>query len=211
MLKINSKTKIYREPYTRKEILQEYQSGLWNRAEAVASDFLDLQKKVVEMLPEAKRLLPKNHEELKEEEAQANFVNYIRLRSLYAFAERIWKVIEEQCRKLAEAENNDEYLIEDAITALDKTLGVAETIPFEKLIDQKAFGLDEMNKLLLRFENDPYDFQVFQNWSFRDIMGTITNCGLMYEGLLSDALSDNIPSSPSIGQLLADDKPIRFY
>ena len=211
MLKINSKTKIYREPYTRKEILQEYQSGLWNRAEAVASDFLDLQKKVVEMLPEAKRLLPKNHEELKEEEAQANFVNYIRLRSLYAFAERIWKVIEEQCRKLAEAENNDEYLIEDAITALDKTLGVAETIPFEKFIDQEASGLDELNKLLLRFENNSHDFQVFNNWSFLDIMGTITNCGLMYEGLLSDALSDNIPSSPSIGQLLADDKPIRFY
>ena len=211
MLKINSKTKIYREPYTRKEILQEYQSGLWNRAETVAGDLLDLQNKVVEMLPEAKRLLPKNHEELKEEEAQANFVNYIRLRSLYAFAERIWKVIEELCRKLAEAENSARELIEDSKGALDKTLGVAETIPFEKLIDQKAFGLDEMNKLLLRFENDPYDFQVFQNWSFRDIMGTITNCGLMYEGLLSDALSDNIPSSPSIGQLLADDKPIRFY
>ena len=211
MLQINSKTKIYKEPYTRKEILQESYTSLWNRAEAVASDFLDLQKKVVEMLPEAKRLLPKNHEELKEEEAQANFVNYIRLRSLYAFAERIWKVIEEQCRKLAEAENSARELIEDSKGALDKTLGVAETIPFEKLIDQKAFGLDEMNKLLLRFENDPYDFQVFQNWSFRDIMGTITNCGLMYEGLLSSALSGDFPSGPSIGQLLADDKPIRFY
>ena len=124
---------------------------------------------------------------------------------------KIWKVIEELCRKLAEAENNDEYLIEDAITALDKTLGVAETIPFEKFIDQEASGLDELNKLLLRFENNSHDFQVFNNWSFLDIMGTITNCGLMYEGLLSDALSDNIPSSPSIGQLLADDKPIRFY
>ena len=211
MLKINSKTKIYREPYTRKEILQEYQSGLWNRAETVAGDLLDLQNKVVEMLPEAKRLLPKKHEELKEEEAQANFANYLRLRSLYAFAEKIWKVIEELCRKLAEAENNDEYLIEDAITALDKTLGVAETIPFEKFIDQEASGLDELNKLLLRFENNSHDFQVFNNWSLLDIMGTITNCGLMYEGLLSDALSDNIPSSPSIGQLLADDKPIRFY
>lgn len=211
MLQINSKTKIYKEPYTRKEILQESYTSLWNRAEAVASDFLDLQKKVVEILPEAKRLLPKNHEELKEEEAQANFVNYIRLRSLYAFAERIWKVIEEQCRKLAEAENSARELIEDSKGALDKTLGVAETIPFEKLIDQKAFGLDEMNKLLLRFENDPYDFQVFQNWSFRDIMGTITNCGLMYEGLLSSALSGDFPSGPSIGQLLADDKPIRFY
>ena len=124
---------------------------------------------------------------------------------------KIWKVIEELCRKLAEAENNDEYLIEDAITALDKTLGVAETIPFEKFIDQEASGLDELNKLLLRFENDPYDFQVFQNWSFRDSMGTITNCGLMYEGLLSSALSGDFPSGPSIGQLLADDKPIRFY
>lgn len=211
MLKINSKTKIYREPYTRKEILQEYQSGLWNRAETVAGDLLDLQNKVVEMLPEAKRLLPKKHEELKEEEAQANFVNYLRLRSLYAFAEKIWKVIEELCRKLAEAENSARELIEESKGALDKTLGVAETIPFEKFIDQEASGLDELNKLLLRFENNSHDFQVFNNWSFLDIMGTITNCGLMHEGLLSDALSDNIPSSPSIGQLLADDKPIRFY
>ena len=95
-LKINSKTKIIKYPYTRREMMQEYQSDLWNRAEAVASNLLDLQKKVVNMLSEAKRLLPGNHEELKGAEAQTNFVNYIRLRSLYAFAEKIWKVIEEQ-------------------------------------------------------------------------------------------------------------------
>ena len=160
-------------------------------------------------------LLPRNHEELKRAESQTNFVNYIRLRSLYAFAEKIWKVIEELCRKLAEAENSARELIEDSKGALDKTLGVAETIPFEKLVDQKTFGLDELNELLLSFKNNPHDFIVLRHsrgtWSFLDIMGTIANYGLMYEGLLSAALSDDLPSGPSIGQLLADDKPIRFY
>lgn len=48
-LKINSKTKIIKYPYTRREMMQEYQSDLWNRAEAVASNLLDLQKKVVNL------------------------------------------------------------------------------------------------------------------------------------------------------------------
>ena len=209
MLRINSKTE---GSYTRKEIMQEYQSGLWNRAETVASNLLDFQKNVVVILPEAKKQLPINLEKLKGKEAQTNFVNYIRLRSLYAFAEKIWKVIEEQCSKLAEAENdNARELINDYKGALDKTLGVSETIPFEKLIDKKTFGLDELKELLLRFEDNPHDIQVFYSCSFCDIMDTITNCGLMYEGLLSAALSDNLPSAPSIGQLLADDEPIRSY
>jgi hypothetical protein len=215
-IKINSKTKVSQGPYTRKEMMQEYQSGLWNRADEVASAILDLQKEVVEMLPEAKRLLPRNYEELKGAESQTNFVNYIRLRSLYAFAEEIWKVIEVQCSKLAEAENdNARELIDDCEGALDKTLGVSETIPFEKLVDQKTFGLDELNELLLSFKNNPHDFIVLRHsrgtWSFLDIMGTIANYGLMYEGLLSAALSDDLPSGPSIGQLLADDQSIRFY
>ncbi len=214
-LKVNSKTKVIQDPYTRREMMQKYQSGLWNRAEAVASAILDLQKEVVEMLPEAKRLLPRNYEELKGAKVQANFVNYIRLRSLYAFAEEIWKVIEEQCSKLVEAENDARELIDDCKGALDKTLGVSETIPFEKLVDQKTFELDELNELLLSFKDNPHDFIVLRHsrgtWSFLDIMGTIANYGLMYEGLLSAALSDDLPSGPSIGQLLADDQSIRFY
>ena len=191
--------------------MQECYTTLWNKAEAIMDNLVRLQEKVVEMLPEAKKLLPTNLEELKGEETQANYVNYIRLRSLYAFAEKIWKVIEEQCRKLAEAENDVRELIDDCKGALDKTLGVSETIPFEKLIDKKLFGLDELKDLFQQFEDNQHVAQVFQNWSFRDIMGTIGNCGLMHEGLLSAALSDNIPSGPSIGQLLADDEPIRFY
>lgn len=214
--KINSKTKIIKYPYTRREMMQEYQSDLWNRAEAVASNLLDLQKKVVNMLSEAKRLLPGNHEELKGAEVQTNFVNYIRLRSLYAFAEKIWKVIEEQCSKLAKAENdNARELIDDCKCALDNTLSVSETIPFEKLVDQKTFGLDELNELLLKYKNNPHDFIVLRlphsTWSFLDIMSTITNSSLMFEGLLNAALSDDFSSAPSIGQLLADDDPIRFY
>ena len=142
-IKIGAGTRIC--PYTRKDIMQVHHSDLWTRAECVASSLLDLQKELVGMLPDAKRLLPGNLEELKDEVAQGNFLNYIKLRSLYFLSKKMWNVVDKQCRQLAEANDNDD--IEDAKNALEKTLSVVETIPSDKLINDPECGLLKLDEI----------------------------------------------------------------
>lgn len=192
--------------YTRKQIMEEYHPELWNKAQVIAGNLLNLQEKVIKLLPEAKRLLPSQVEALKDEEAQAIFLNYIRLRALYAFAEKLWNVIEDQCRKLAEAQNKDNrYDLEDAKEALEKTLEKASMLSFEELLKEKDLNYLYEQKTLLGI----YDFPVFKfstySWSFRDIVDPLNNCGFGHEGLLKDANADEYPTTPSCGPLLNDD------
>lgn len=196
--------------YTRKDIMEDNYSNLWSKADTLANKLVNLQEKVIGLLPEANRLLPSRVEALKDEEAQANFLNYIRLRALYAFAEKLWKVIEEQSRKLAEAHDKDNrYERENAEAALEKTLNIAATIPFDELTTKPENGLTNLYNYLLLFQGVPNDFQVFRELSFRDIIGTAdysTN-----GTILKSTIDDEYPTSPNIGELLDDDEMIRVY
>lgn len=199
--------------YTRKDIMDNYYPDLWDKAEMVADKLANLQEKVTGLLPEAKKLLPNSAEALKEEKAQADFLSYIRLRALYAFAEELWKVIEEQSRNLAEAHDKDNhYDKEDAEAALEKTLNIAATIPFDDLINNQKYGLLELYEIKQRlaFECevlairpikvlDPYGM-------LSDIVGAIRLGNLMSEYWLRLAIDDKCPTNPDIGKLLDDDK-----
>lgn len=207
-IKIGAGTRI--GPYTRKDIMQAHHSDLWARAECVASSLLDLQKELVGMLPDAKRLLPGNLEELKDEVAQGNFLNYIKLRSLYFLSKKMWNVVDKQCRQLAEANDNDD--IEDAKNALEKTLSVVETIPSDRLINDPECGLLKLDEIKKQFKPDNIDTEVLIPYGmFSDIVGEYQFGKLMCEKWLELAIRNEDPSAPSIGQLLDDDQLIRIY
>lgn len=213
-LKISSNTKFIAGPYTYKEILQANYNDLYNRAELAVNYLVRLQDKIGKMLPTAKRQLPEESDEIKEG-TQEYFVKYIFMRSLYAFAEEIWKIIQAQCVELAEGHKKHHDYIEDSKIALNKTLGILETEPFDKLLSKETFDLSELYELLQRFENNPHDFIVFRqgciSWSFLDIMGTIKNDSIIPETLRTVCIRDVFPIKPSIGHLLDDDDNVRAY
>lgn len=193
--------------YTRKDIMEDNYSNLWSKADTLANKLVNLQEKVIGLLLEANRLLPSRVEALKDEEAQANFLIYIRLRALYAFAEKLWKVIEEQSRKLAEATSHQYHLdIEDAEEALEETLNIAYAIPFEELIDRNEYGLLELFEIRSQFKPDIEDPVVlYKGGMFSDIVEEYKSGKLMCDYWLRIAIADEYPTKSNIGNLLDDD------
>lgn len=197
--------------YTRKDIMEDNYSNLWSKADTLANKLVNLQEKVIGLLPEANRLLPSRVEALKDEEAQANFLNYIRLRALYAFAEKLWKVIEEQSRKLAEAHDKDNrYERENAEAALEKTLNIAATIPFDDLTNNQKCGLLELDEITERLGIRPVKV-LCPGGMLCDIVGAIKLGNLMSEYWLKVTIDDEYPTTSDIGELLDDDEMIRVY
>ncbi len=203
----------HRTPFTRKEIMEEHHQDLWQKTEHVAEILLSLQKEVVALLPEAKKRLPKDVDELKEPSAQMNFLDYLYLRSLFGFAEGVWMALKAQCCELAETQTRDRYDDEkrkEAEEMLVKTLRVATSIPFVELPSAQEKKLEVIKEYLLCFDDNPSDFRVHK-WTFKDIVECEKNNGsLMSAGLLRDTLADDFPIKPSIGRLLDDDKTILY-
>lgn len=187
-----------------KDILKGDYPELWSKADTLAHKLVNLQEKVIGLLPEAKRLLPSRVGALKKKEAQGFFLNYIRLRALYAFAEELWKAIKEQSRKLAETTRHQYHFdMEDAEEALGKTLNIAATIPFDELTTKPENELTDLYNFLLLFQGVPNDFQVFRELSFRDIVGSSNY--LTNGTFLKSAIDDQYPTSSNIGKLLDDE------
>ena len=78
---------------------------LWEGAQKYMEHLTQVQTKVVEMLPKNKSMLPDEFVELHGKEAQLNLLDYLRLRSIYAFADKSFKVLDILCHDLAAAEN----------------------------------------------------------------------------------------------------------
>ena len=195
------------EPYTRREIMEEEQSELWKRATECVKKLSEVQKRVVELLPECRKLLPTQYADLQDETAQRVLLNHIHLRSLYAFSNSICKMIEEQCKELADCSTNGGYGQSKAEEVLQTTLNTVVEIPFDNLINDTVTGLLRINEMKERLRER---FVVYSPWSFNDIIGTITNQGLTYKQLWSSAIESQDPTGSNIKGLLDDDEMVRI-
>jgi len=198
------------EPYTRREIMEEEQSELWKRATECVKKLSEVQKRVVELLPECRKLLPTQYADLQDETAQRVLLNHIHLRSLYAFSNYIYKMIEEQYKELADCSVHGGRELREAEEVLQKTLDIVSEIPFDNLINDTVTGLLRINKIKERLR-EMLDFMVYSmehsHWSFRDIIGTIVNHGLTYdESLWRYAIGSQDPTDSNIKELLDDDE-----
>ena len=194
-------------PYTRKEILENEFPELWNRAYEAIEKLIGLQNSLVETLLNSKAVIPDSFGNQGNDEAEKKLLIHIYLLSLYSFANKVAQMIEKQCKTLAEnSERNETEEVE-----LKKTLDTFDAFPWEDLMRDHHTGLLRLNGLKERFKQN-MDWNVFSQWSFRDIIGNIENHGLKYEPLWNNAIEFPIPTKSNIFPLLANEgEMIRIY
>ena len=211
MLVINKNTK---PAYTYRDLMELEFQQLWEESQKYVEHLTQVQTKVVEMLPKNKSLLPDEFVELHGKEAQLNLLDYLRLRSIYAFADKSFKVLDILCHDLAAAENVQD---QEGIESNSLKIETLCKIQLDDFITDEVTGFQRLNEKWqeLRGESIIIDWIVFNNkgytWSFGDIVGTIDNQGLSHEGLWQEAINDSLPEGVSIGTLLDSDEMIRIY
>ena len=207
--------------YTLREILECDYPELLDAAESGCAVLSELQNTLIELLPLSKKLLHGDINQLANVETQANLTTFIFHYSLFAFADKAYTMLKEQCTALAEALNSNNYEEEDKLADnLKKTLEALSRIPFDNLLDHGAVGLLRLDRFK-DYLSENLDFLVIPvygengrcvgNWSFRDITGTIMRHGLSYEKLLTDCIAAPLPSDPTIGELVDNEEMVRIY
>ena len=207
--------------YTMREFLEYDYPELLEAAESRCAVLAELQNALIDLLPSSQKLLPCDIEQLAGAEAQANLMTYIYYYSLFAFADKAYTMLKEQCTALAEALNSNNYEEEDKLADnLKKTLNALSRIPFDNLLDNGAVGLHRLDTFK-DYLQENLDFLVIPvlkangelrgNWSFRDITGTIMRHGLSYGPLLTDCINAPLPDSTTIGKLVDDETLLRIY
>ena len=217
MLIVNS---ITRHRYTLRDFLECDYPELLEAAESGCVVLTELQNAIVELLPLSKRLLPGDIKQLANVEAQANLMAYIYYHSLFAFADKVYTILNEQCTALAEALNSNLKADEEvAADKLKQTLQSLGNIPFDKLLDNSAACLLKLEvfKDYLQKRLDFIVIPIFDNtgkirahWSYRDMRGSIAMNGLD-ERLLNDFINAPLPGAPTIGKVVDDETLQRIY
>ena len=209
------------QPHTMREFLEYDYPELLEAAESGCTLLTELQSALIDLLPSSQKLLPCNIEQLAGAEAQANLMTYIYYYSLFAFADKAYTMLKEQCSALAEALNlNNDEKEEETVEILKKTLEALSRIPFDNLFDHSAVGLLRLD-IFKEYLRERLDFNVIPvlkangelrgNWTFRDITGTIVQNGLSYEQLLTDCINAPLPDSTTIGKVVDDETLLRIY
>ena len=207
--------------YTLREILECNYPELLETAESGCAILTKLQNALIELLPLSQEMLRRNGNQLTNVEAQANLTTFIFHYSLFAFADKAYTMLKEQCTALAEALNSNNYEEEDKLADnLKNTLEALSRIPFDNLLDHGAVGLHRLDTFK-DYLQENLDFLVIpvlkangslrSNWSFRDITGTIMRHGLSYGPLLTNCIDAPLPKNTTIGELVDNEKMVRIY
>ena len=204
-----------RPVYTHAEILECDYPELWDKAQELVGSLTALQEKIIPTLPKLHQQLPTNIQQLQTPEAQINLQTYILARSLYAFAGKVFKLLDKQCTELAQALNEkDSDAEDDAFAEVKRTLEILANAPLEDIVSNPQTGLQRLSSVTYEFEHR-LDFSVFHmekaDWTFHDIMGGIAHYGLCREDLLQDTINCALPTCVSVGKLLDDDTMQRVY
>ena len=210
MLKLSQ---IKKPVYTHAEIIGDGYPEQWSKAQAFASHLAALQEKVLPTLPSLHQQLPADVKQLQDSDAQMALQTYILARSVYAFAHKVYALLEEQCTALAKALNAcDIDAEEDALKLLERTLEILDNAPLDAIASDPINGLLRLSYVTHNHDfTYRLDFPVMGNWSFHDIMGSIAHTGLFHKDLLQDAINDALPTLVSVGKLLDDDTMQRVY
>ena len=224
MLPIMTVDDLYRRlPYTLREILHNKYPELLEIAESGCAVMEIMQNALIELLPLSKGLLPYDTEQLHKAKAQAAYRGYIYEYSLFKFIDAVYSTLHAQCTELAEALNSCE--LPEEKNALDKVRDTLNALYHilpnsDDLLSLRDEGLQRLYTLK-EFMGNRFDFPVISvykengtlrgTWSFLDIMGTIDKEAASHKDLLTDLHHAPIPSSPTIGKVVDDEKMVRIY
>ena len=151
MLKLSQ---IKKPVYTHAEIIGDGYPEQWSKAQAVVCRLAALQEKLLSTLPSLHHSLPADKTQLQHVDAQIALQSYILARSLYAFASKVYALLEEQCTALAKATNaNDRDAEEDALVLLERTLDVLDHAPLETIASDPVTGLLRLSYVTHQFEH----------------------------------------------------------
>ena len=200
--------------YTYRQVMETDYQSLWEGAQKYVEHLAQVQAQIIDVLPKYKSLLPNKYIELKEKKAQMNLLNYIRLCSIYTFADKAFQTLDKLCRDLVDSEKKQDHEgIEDLV---QKIVALSNTL-LDDIITDDVTGFLRLSAKWqeLREKTIISDWIVFKleggAWSFADIVGTINNQGMCDEGLWHDAIQNKDPKAVSIGTLLDSDEMIRIY
>lgn len=210
-----------KNPYTLREIVEIDYPEFWGGASETVRVVGELQNLAIELLPVLKKPLSVDLEQLKtHEELQSFFVNYLKARSIYGLAYKISEIVDRECHNLAMADNcQDSDSVDIAEGELIDIMTLVESLSgtIEFFFDDKT-GLSKLEEMLDTFRIDTdkpkFDFLVLPNWSYRDIMGSINNRGLLHEDLWNSVLNDIAPKEGNIVALMErpeDNEMVRIY
>ena len=199
---------------TLREILENDYPELLEAAESGCAVLTELQNALIELLPLSQEILRRNGNQLANVEAQANLTTFIFHYSLFAFADKAYTILKEQCKALADALCSHNDAEEDnAADKLRNTLNALSRIPFDNLLDYGAVGLHRLDTFK-DYLQENLDFLVIPvlkangslraNWSFRDITGTIMRDGLSYGPLLTNCIDAPRPEYSTIDNVVDD-------
>jgi len=200
--------------YTYRQVMETDYQSLWEGAQKYVKHLAQVQAQIIDVLPKYKSLLPNEFIELKEKKAQMNLLNYIRLCSIYTFADKAFQTIDILCRDLVDSENKQ---AQEGIEELIQKIVALCNTSLDDFITDDVTGFQRLcvKGQELRDKSIILDWIVFKlenaNWSFGDIVGTINSYGLFYEGLWRDVTQTKGPEAVSIGTLLDSDEMIRIY
>lgn len=181
---------------------------LWEGAQKYVEYLNQVQAQIINILPKYKCLLPNKYIDLKEKRAQTNLFNYIRLCSIYTFADKAFQTIDKLCRDLVDSENKQE---QEGIDDLIQKIVALCNISLDDFITDEITGFQRLCAKWqeLREKSIISDWIVFKlergTWSFGDIVGSND------EGLWRDVTQNKDPEAVSIGTLLDSDEMIRIY
>ena len=111
---------------------------------------------------------------------------------------------------MAECSGRDASKERDAQESLQVTLKAVAEFPFDSIIEDINKGLHRINELKDKLKEN-LDFMVYENWSFRDIIGTIDIIGIKYQELWKSVLNSRDPEAPNLKKLLDDNTMVRVY
>ena len=196
--------------YTHREIMEDEFQPLWESAEKYVEHLAKVQTKIVEILPKYKSLLPREYAELQDKESRLHLLDYIRLRSIYAFTNEAFRTLDQLCDSLADArEHHDEEGINMESLRIRK---LCNTL-LDDFIEDDVTGFPNLidKSKDLRKDSIIYDWIVFKTengatCSFADIVGTINTNGVCCERLWESAVNDKLPEMETLGKLLASDE-----
>ena len=207
-------------PDTPRGIMDEYFPELLEQSEQCFKKMEELQKKVVLLLSNSQRQIPDPTSEtannLQKMQVQQNLMEYIYLKSLYGFANKLCEIIDCQCRSLAEAKNKEvQEDIDKSKESLENALAIASTVKIDEPI-KGMLCLDDVIESQIKERKVQVDFAVLKtrerngSCTFRDITGTIKSKGIT-QSLWADVKNDDIPIDSNIRPLLDDNEMLRIY
>ena len=169
--------------------METFYTKLWDKANECVDQLIELQTKIIPTIASSWKPIAYctklTDDALREKEYQLMLIEQLYSRSLYGFAEMIWRTIKRQFRNIAKARiNNNQKDVEKAIEKLENTIAVVSKIKWDGLANDHATGLLRLKCILKKFKR-PSDFAVlylgstnYSTWTFKPMIDSLENYGI---------------------------------